>query len=513
MSIDLLGLKLKKILAPAYYLIALLLSFLVVRSFGYPAKLNNVLSVLGLFLFLLGSCVAGLRFLLFACVLLLGSYIPVGLIYGKPNFLIIASVLQTNSSESVEFIKQIPIRNLLLAATFILASWLLIFKLNSDRIAKRRLIAGCLLFTLSFASYAKLFRSDAEARKDILILDLPRTVARALEQYRTEEASFRLAQVRNPWDILGVHSKYKNYVIVIGESVRKDYMSAYGFQQDTTPFAEHANGLFIDGFISPAGNTLASVPRMLAELDGDKVLYGKNIVALAKQAGFKTHWYSNQGYVGEYDSPSSRIAASADDVYFTKWGSSTSKKVDDSALLEKLAEGVKEKQTGSHLFILHLMGSHMAYCDRVRGEEALFSAPSQNMRCYMGSIRRTDAMLSQVHDILKKSNESFSMIYLSDHGLRHEEKGSANETVVHDAQFKQNYAVPFFILSSDADHRTVLKKDMSGFNFASGAANWMGIDVKGRRSYDFFSHSADQNIRVFNGDNYWQFSELKDDPV
>lgn len=504
--------KLKKLLHPAYYLIALLLSFLVVRSFGYPAKLNNVLSVLGLLLIFLGCGIAGLRFLLFACLLALAAYIPFGLIYGRPNFLIIASVLQTNSSESVEFIQQIPVGNFLLAAAFALASWFLIFKLNPNRLSRPRLIAGCVLSALSFASYANLIFSTDYARKDVFILDLPRAVAQALEQYRTEEASLRLAQVRNPWDILDVHSKYKNYVIVIGESVRKDYMSAYGFQQSTTPFADQAKGMFIDGFISPAGNTLASVPRMLAELDGDKVLYGKNIVTLAKQAGFKTYWYSNQGYVGEADSPSSRIAANADEVFFTKWGSSISKKVDDSVLLEKLAEGLKEQHAGSRLFILHLMGSHLAYCDRVRGEEALFSASSQNMRCYMGSIRRTDAMLSQVHALLKGSKEAFSMIYLSDHGLRHEAKGSVNETVVHDAQFKQNYSVPFFILSSDAEQRTLLKKDMSGFNFPRGAAHWMGIDVKGG-SYDFFSRSADQNIRVFNGADYWQFSGLKDDPV
>jgi glucan phosphoethanolaminetransferase (alkaline phosphatase superfamily) len=503
---------LKKLLHPIYYIVALLLSSLAVRSLGYTPKLNNVLSVLGILLVFLGFGSRSLRVLLFALLIAVAVYLPFGMVYGKPDFLIIASVLQTTQSESVEFVSQIPIVNFLLAIVFALASYFLIFKLTGDGMAKRRLIAGGLIFILSFMSFADRLAAT-EARKDVLVLDLPHTIVQALEQYSKEKASFRLAQTSEPWNVTGVKSKYKNYVILVGESVRKDYMSAYGFKQETTPFADHANGVFIDGYISPAGNTFASVPRMLAQMHGDDILYGKNIVALAKRAGFRTYWYSNQGYVGEYDSPSSRIAASADEVHFTKLGSSNSKKVDDSALLEKLAQRMKKEQAGSRLFVLHLMGSHAAYCDRVRGEEALFSSPSQTMRCYMGSIRRTDSLLAQVFKTLKEAHEPFSIIYLSDHGLRHEGKGGANETVVHDALYKQNYEVPFFILSSDADSRTLLKKDMSGFNFLSGAASWMGIRAAGLTPFDFSNKTSDEQIKVFNGGGYWKFLTLKDDPV
>jgi glucan phosphoethanolaminetransferase (alkaline phosphatase superfamily) len=503
---------LKKLLVPIYYLAALVLSFLIVRSLGYMAKPNNILSVLGILLFCLGFGFRSLHVILFALLLAIAAYLPFGLVYGKPNFLIIASVLQTTQSESVEFVKQIPLLNFLLAIGFATAAWFLSFKFSGDGLAKRRLIAGVVIFAAAFVSYAKLQPGD-EARKGVLVLDLPHTIAQAVAQYRSEAASFREAQTGQAWQIKQVHSKFKNYVIVVGESVRRDYMSAYGYKQPTTPFADHANGLFIDGYISPAGNTFASVPRMLAASDGNRIFYGKNIVGLARQAGFKTHWYSNQGYVGEYDSPSSRIAASADEVYFTKWGSSISKKVDDSALLAKLAEGVNGQQAGSNLFVLHLMGSHMAYCDRVQGEEALFSSPSQTMRCYMGSIRRTDSLLAQVYDMLKKTNQPFSILYVSDHGLRHEAKGSAGETVVHDSIYKQNYAVPFFILSSDDSSRTVLRKDMSGFNFLRGAANWMGIEANGLDAYDFSGKTPDQQVKVFNGDGAWEFQTLKDDPA
>lgn len=480
-----------------------------VRSLGYVAKLNNVMSILGLLLLFLG-CARKPRYALFAVMLAIAAYLPFGMVYGKPNFLIIASVLQTTSSESVEFVKQIPITNFLLAALFVLASSAMFFRLSDDGMDQRRLLAGAVISALCFLTYPA---AGTEARKGVLVLDLPHTVTQALQQYRKEAASFRAAQASTPWTVNSVNSKYKNYVIVLGESARKDYLSAYGFKQQTTPFADQANGLFIDGYISPAGNTFASVPRILADSKGDEVLYGKNILTLAKQAGFRTYWYSNQGYVGEYDSPSSRLASSADEVYFTKWGSSVSKKVDDTALLEKLAQGLKQEHKGSRLFVLHLMGSHTAYCDRVRGEEALFSSPSQTMRCYMGSIRRTDSLLSQVYAALKADNQPFSLLYLSDHGLRHEAKGSADETVVHDSRFKQNYTVPFFILSSDADRRTTLKKDMSGFNFLRGAAGWMGIQAAGLAPYDFTQAIADTQIKVYTGAEYLDYATLKDDPI
>ncbi|WP_369678679.1 sulfatase-like hydrolase/transferase [Pasteurella multocida] len=38
------------------------------------------------------------------------------------------------------------------------------------------------------------------------------------------------------WKIQSVNSKYDNYVLVIGESMRADYMSLYGYPIETTPF-------------------------------------------------------------------------------------------------------------------------------------------------------------------------------------------------------------------------------------------------------------------------------------
>ena len=46
-----------------------------------------------------------------------------------------------------------------------------------------------------------------------------------------EQRDFLNQSVNAPsqWDIQSFTPKYKNYILIIGESMRKDYMSLYGF--------------------------------------------------------------------------------------------------------------------------------------------------------------------------------------------------------------------------------------------------------------------------------------------
>lgn len=495
-----------------YYAAALVLSFLFIRAFGYHAKANNVLSICGLLLLLLGGGMGALRMLAFALLLAAALYMPFGMVYGKPDFLIIASLLQSNRSESIEFIGQMPMANFLLALTFAAAAWVFVFRLKQQGRQKQRRLAGVLIAMLSLAACARSMAS-AEGQKEILALDLPRSVAQAMQQYHKEQQGFLAVQAANQWQVRHVGSRYRNYVIVVGESVRRDHMSLYGYPQKTTPFADQANGVFIDGYVAPAPNTFVSVPRTLAEASDTEVAYGRNVVALARQAGFRTYWLSNQGYVGEYDSPSSRLAASADVVHFTKLGSSLSTNIDDRVLLAPLAAGLRDGQRGPRLFVLHLMGSHPAFCDRVQGEQREFTASSAAMRCYLGSIRHTDRLLADAYQALRAAGQPFSMIYLSDHGLRHKDRGTADASLVHDERYRQNYAVPFFILSSDATAHTTLRKEMSGVNFVRGAAQWMGIQAEGLPRYEFTAPAPDAPVRVFNGSSYRPYAGLQDDPA
>ncbi|MCV5479428.1 phosphoethanolamine transferase, partial [Escherichia coli] len=49
----------------------------------------------------------------------------------------------------------------------------------------------------------------------------------------TREEMMRYESLKNnqkdSWDIVSVEKKYKTIIIVIGESVRRDYLSVYGY--------------------------------------------------------------------------------------------------------------------------------------------------------------------------------------------------------------------------------------------------------------------------------------------
>ncbi|EFH7282865.1 sulfatase-like hydrolase/transferase, partial [Escherichia coli] len=111
--------------------------------------------------------------------------------------------------------------------------------------------------------------------------------------------------------------KYNTYVVVIGESMRKDFMSLYGFSLDTTPFIDSIPKRYISNYITTAINTTLAVPRILSKTSDNGSVYEQdNIVELANMAGLNTFWISSQGYSGQYNIASSRISNYAKFKYF-----------------------------------------------------------------------------------------------------------------------------------------------------------------------------------------------------
>ncbi|OBU05260.1 hypothetical protein AYY16_19380 [Morganella psychrotolerans] len=153
-----------------------------------------------------------------------------------------------------------------------------------------------------------------------------------------------------------VNSKYKTYILIIGESARKDYHHAYGYPINNTPFMSESNGVLIDGLTSGGTNTVASLRLMLTKPDVDKWEpdYSLSFIDLVKSAGMKTYWVSNQGYIGEFDTPVSFIAKRSDEKYFIKLAGYDSKNTSDFMLLDKIKsiiENNNEKKINSCSFV------------------------------------------------------------------------------------------------------------------------------------------------------------------
>lgn len=219
--------------------------------------------------------------------------------------------------------------------------------------------------------------------------------------------------------------------LVIGESAYRKKMSLYDYEIKTTPFldsianADSAEIKFYEG-ISIANITRDAVRYSLSfatPFNKDAFWTEKNIVELARNAGYYTTWLSNQGQAGLYDNYPSYIAKSSDEVYFeNKW------KKEDLDLLPLLQTYHRK---GERQFVaLHLMGSHFPFSDRYDDiDDSYFEQRypeyescdsifkhSDSVFDYDKSIHHTDRFLRELHNYTIFNDQSSIIVYFSDHG-------------------------------------------------------------------------------------------------
>lgn len=90
--------------------------------------------------------------------------------------------------------------------------------------------------------------------------------------------------MKDTWNVLAVKPKYHTYVVVIGESARRDALGAFGGHWDNTPFASSVNGNLFTNYIAASGSTQKSLGLTLNRVVDGKPLYQDNFVTLANPA-------------------------------------------------------------------------------------------------------------------------------------------------------------------------------------------------------------------------------------
>lgn len=235
-------------------------------------------------------------------------YLPVGWLYGAPSYQIVGSILESNPAEAREFVGNLPGSLYFVQALFFifgLTVWKYCVSVgvfaDVKNYKRRSKIWLTILLTLILScAVMEKIAGDKDWREPdagllLNIFDLYYDLASAPAQYAAKRAHIlEAAKKASTWHIRHVAPKYKNYVVVIGESARSDYMNVYGFPLPDTPFLSRTKGLLINGYQSTAHATNLSLPQTLG-LPGEP---NNNIVSLAKQAGFRTAWLSNQGMLG-----------------------------------------------------------------------------------------------------------------------------------------------------------------------------------------------------------------------
>ncbi|HAV2414977.1 TPA: phosphoethanolamine transferase [Escherichia coli] len=264
------------------------------------------------------------------------------------------------------------------------------------------------------------------------------------------------------------------YVLIVGESVRVDNMSLYGYTRSTTPQveAQRKQIKLFNQAISGAPYTALSVPLSLTAdsvLSHDIHNYPDNIINMANQAGFQTFWLSSQSPFRQNGTAVTSIAMRAmETVYVREF---------DELLLPHLSQALQQNTQQKKLIVLHLNGSHEPACSAYPQSSAVFQPQDDQDACYDNSIHYTDSLLGQVFELLK--DRRASVMYFADHGL--ERDPTKKNVYFHGGReaSQQAYHVPMFIWYSpvlgDGVDRTTENNIFSTAynNYLINA--WMGV--------------------------------------
>jgi len=363
----------------------------------------------------------------FCCALLYGF---VGLTYGHIDKNAVDALLFTNHEEAFEYASSVPLSVFAWYGALCFLGGATIFYLRRHpRFLQNTgtgtvIVALSLFVALSSSTYIKnLSRGIPSHWWDLKGTEIHFTH----DVYSAFQSS---SQGRNKFSIFNRHAdwqatsgeKINTYVLILGESARRDFFGAYGAPWANTPWLSEENGLLFQNYLSASAGTAPSLSRQLY-LKSDQADFNPayNLITLAKSAGFHTVWISAQGERGGADSPISVVAKMADEYTFIADNLNPLNKLikkTDFDLLQPFHQALA--YPGKKLIVLHLLGSHPQACRRTDDQYTEFFR-SKELSCYIESLRNTDRLAQSVTDALKQEERlhgrHWSILFTADHGF------------------------------------------------------------------------------------------------
>jgi len=227
------------------------------------------------------------------------------------------------------------------------------------------------------------------------------------------------------------NSDKETYVLVIGESTTKTHLQLYNYSRATNPELTKIKKELVvfEDVISPHTHTIPCLEKMLTlgNYENPNKKYEGTIIELMKQAGFKTYWISNQIPVGIYETKSTAIAKSSNEVYFTNSGGEKEQQSLDEKVFPYLDKVLKD-DLAKKFIVVHLLGTHVLYQNRYPKSFDVFKdTPQTNfpsddafevINYYDNAVLYNDFVVSTIINKVKTAtnNQTSSLIYLSDHG-------------------------------------------------------------------------------------------------
>lgn len=336
----------------------------------------------------------------------------------------ISAAQDTDRNETIEFIKSFPAHTIAIIILAISGTLALCIWGESKPATNETTLIGTLFaigWLIAFFKYIWVGKRSLLSRTGLIILytDVKEYNKRThlyVEQMETRLADLTLTKCGN------TDNKPHTYILVIGESASREYMSVYSdIEENTTPWLKEClkdekHHIIFKNAYSCANQTVPTLERVLTErnLYNNKEFYESvSIIDIARKAGYTTHWYSNQGCIGVADTSITLVAKTSD---VAKWTEQEVNKLQyDESLLDFFTEIDPSK---NNLIVFHLMGSHFNFINRYPKEATVWGEPGvqDNILNYKNSIHYTDSLLKKIYEYGCDKLNLQAMLYFSDHG-------------------------------------------------------------------------------------------------
>ncbi len=384
---------------------------------------------------------------------------------------VLQSLANAPAGEMREYVEvwRLPIALALLASAaaallFIVNARRLPVRFGGDRAQAHRgwLVAAIAMIILPLAAHANVVIQRGDP------LAFWPSVAAEGQQMQSEQANLAASRKRadarvRDWQPVYTGPARNTFVLVLGESSNRWDWSLYGYRRKTNPQLEAMRDhlLVFQDVVSSWGSTVIELTRMLTPADhgDDEKWKGQpSVLGLAKGAGFKLFWLSNQSdvYSNEVFGGEADVARQ---VYAGRLGRHDASF--DERLLPELDQALQDPAPLKFI-VLHTLGSHEDYGARYPEEFDRFGkvpdAVTAGMASrwwwvrnarnrYDNSILYTDDLVARAVKLVKaRLNGEASLLYVSDHG---QDVGHLTSSFGHQFSLESGFTVPMIYWKSD----------------------------------------------------------------
>lgn len=255
---------------------------------------------------------------------------------------------------------------------------------------------------------------------------------------------------------------------IIGESLTSHHCSLYGYAKPTNPLLQKkvndGEALLFTGVKAAELHTQQAFQLMMGTYakgtaEGTKWYDVPTLPDIAKAAGYRTHWISNQSKKGLWDNIVSQYADLCDTTFFigNKFSGTIRSTIDGELL--PVVKSMLAQPSERDFYIIHLMGCHGSFAMRYpstfayfkESEYADYPAKQRKKRAtYDNSVRYNDYIVSTIMDMVR--HREAVVVYAPDHGLDIFESNpntAAHGNPDNPISSKAGHDIPFIIYTTE----------------------------------------------------------------